>query len=189
MLRVPTAGDVEPLWEAARESMEELQRWMAWFHDGYGASDVKAWVESSQRGWESDDDFNLVITEPGSGSVLGACGLNKVDRVNRSANLGYWVRSTETGRGVATEAAALVAHWGLGVLGLSRLEVVVATGNTASLRVAEKLGAVREGVARNRFWLRGAAHDGVVFSLVAADLGMSPAIVDGGRDEGVPFPV
>jgi len=184
VLRLPGDDDVEPLWRAAHESVEELQRWMAWFHDEYSTADVAAWVESARRGWQTDDDFNLVITERGGGSVLGACGLNKVDRANRLANLGYWVRSTATGRGVATEAAALVAHWGLGVLGLNRLEIVVATTNDVSLRVAEKLGAVREGVARNRFWLRGAAHDGAVFSLVATDLGIHRPIGDGGRDEG-----
>lgn len=187
VLRVPGHDDVEPLWHAARQSMAELGRWMAWFHDGYSTSDVESWVETTRRGWQTDDDFNLVITARGAGAVLGACGLNKVDRANRLASLGYWVRTESAGRGVATEAAALVAHWGLGILGLNRLEIVVATGNAPSLRVADKLGAVREGVARNRFWLHGRAHDGVVFSLVAADLGLSPTIGDGGRDEGVPY--
>jgi len=171
VLRVPGDDDVEPLWQAARQSMGELSRWMAWFHDGYSISDVASWVDATRRGWATDDDFNLVITERGGGTVVGACGLNSVDRANRRADLGYWVRTESCCRGLATEAAALVAHWGLGILGLNRLEIVVATGNAASLRVADKLGAVREGVARNRFWLNGAAHDGVVFSLVVADLG------------------
>ncbi len=54
---------------------------------------------------------------------------------------------------------------------------------------ADKLGAVREGVARNRFWLGGAVHDAVVFSLVPADLGLPVAIAGEGRDEGVSVPV
>jgi len=35
-----------------------------------------------------------------------------------------------------------------------------------SLRVVAKLGAVREGVARIRFWLRSSVRDALVFSLV-----------------------
>lgn len=188
VLRTPTPDDLEPLWEAVSESMGELSRWMAWFHEDYSPADIRAWVDTTRRGWDTDDDYGLVITDRRAGTVLGACGLNKVDRVNRWANLGYWVRTTATGRGVATEASALAAHWGLGALGLNRLEVVVATTNAPSLRVAEKLGAAREGVARSRFWLHDTALDGVVFSLVRVDLGDSGVIVDGGRDEGVPFP-
>ncbi len=188
-LRVPGQADVGPLWEAVGESMEELRRWMSWFHEGYSESDVRRWVETSQRDFEADDDFNFVITERGAGTMLGACGLNKVDNANRLANLGYWVRATATGNGTATEAAALVAHWALGDIGLIRLEVVAATSNRPSLRVAEKLGAKREGLARNRFWLGGAVHDAAVFSLVPADLRLPVAIAGEGRDEGVSSPV
>ncbi len=188
VLRVPGDGDVEPLWDAVRESVDELARWMNWFHEGYSRADVRSWVATVRRDFEADTDFNFVITRPGDGTVLGACGLNKVDRANRLANIGYWVRTTATGHGWATEAAALAAHWALGEGGMNRLELVVATTNRSSLRVAEKLGAVREGVARSRFWLRGSVHDAVVFSLVGADLGVAPAIAGEGRDEGVSFP-
>ncbi len=129
VLRVPGEADVGPLWDAVVETMGELRQWMSWFHDGYSETDVRIWVESTRRGFDADDDFNFVITERGEGTVLGACGLNKVDHANRLANLGYWVRTTATGNGTATESAALVAHWALGELGLNRLEVVAATSN------------------------------------------------------------
>ncbi len=189
VLRVPGEADVGPLWDAVGESMEELRQWMSWFHEGYSESDVRRWVETSRHDFDADDDFNFVITERGAGAILGACGLNKVDHANRLANLGYWVRATATGNGTATEAAALLAHWALGELGLIRLEVVAATSNRPSQRVAEKLGATREGVARNRFWLGGSVHDAVVYSLVPADLGLTGAIAGEGRDEGVSSPV
>jgi RimJ/RimL family protein N-acetyltransferase len=36
--------------------------------------------------------------------------------------------------------------------------------------VAEKVGAVREGVLRNRLMLHGTIHDAVIFSLIPDDL-------------------
>ena len=188
VLRVPDEADVAPLWGAVRDSAHELGQWMSWFHDDYSEADVRSWTEAARRGFDADDEYNFVVIDRDEGTVLGACGLNKFDCVNRSAHLGYWVRTPATGRGAATESAALVTHWALGELGLNRLEVVVATANGASLRVAEKLGAVREGVARSRLCLRGAVHDGVVFSLVASDLVGPEAIVGGSRDEGVSSP-
>jgi RimJ/RimL family protein N-acetyltransferase len=50
----------------------------------------------------------------------------------------YW------GEGYATEAALACRDWALGQLGLTRLISVIAPGNTASIRVAEKLGETLE---------------------------------------------
>jgi len=97
---------------------------------------------------------------------LGGCGLNYLDRFNRRANLGYWVRASETGRGVATRAVRLLIDWAARETDLDRLEIVVALDNNASLRVAEKAGAVREGVLRHRLWIHGVAHDAAVFSIL-----------------------
>jgi len=46
---------------------------------------------------------------------------------------------------------------------------LAATGNHASQRVAEKAGAVREGVLRKRLLVKGQTQDAVLYSLVAED--------------------
>lgn len=86
------------------------------------------------------------------------------------ANLGYWVRTSAAGRGVATGATRAVARFGFEQIGLKRIEIVAAVNNLSSQRVAEKAGAVREGVLRKRLLIRGESHDAVLFSLVAEDL-------------------
>lgn len=182
VLRPPSVTDVDAISEAMAETADGLRRWMAWFHDGYLPGGTSEWVNVVRRRWETDEEYAFVITEVGApGVVLGACGLASVDPVHLRADLGYWVRTSASGRGVATESAALAAHWGLGDMRLHRIEIVAAVGNGASQRVAAKVGAVREGVARNRFLLGGTACDGVVFSLVPADLGLAR---DGRREPG-----
>ena len=170
VLRPPGAGDVEPFWEAVTESVPELSRWMPWCHEGYSQEEAVTWLETCIRAWDRAEAFDFLVTDRTTGALLGACALNHLDHGNRRANLGYWVRTSACGRGVATEAAALAVHHGLVELGFGRIEIVAAVTNRASQRVAEKLGARREGVARNRFCLEGTRVDGVVFSLVPADL-------------------
>jgi ribosomal-protein-serine acetyltransferase len=85
------------------------------------------------------------------------------------ANLGYWVRSSATRRGIATRAARLVGEFAVKQVGLLRAEIVVAVGNKPSLRVAEKCGAKREGVLRNRLIVREQVLDAVMHSLTPQD--------------------
>jgi len=97
--------------------------------------------------------------------------LNNINPENRKrVNLGYWVRTDRTGQGVAVAATRLLAKWGFGVLKLNRIEIVVAVDNARSLRVAEKAGAKKEGVLRNRLDLHGRPHDAVMFSLIPGEV-------------------
>ncbi len=100
------------------------------------------------------------------GRFLGGCGLNQINRIHRFANLGYWVRTSATRHGVATEAVRQVAEFAFGNTDLVRLEIVCAVGNDPSQRVAERAGAVREGVLRHRLLLHGQPVDAVMYSLV-----------------------
>ncbi len=52
---------------------------------------------------------------------------------------------------------------------LDRIEILAAVGNKRSQRVAQKLGASREGLLRNRLVIHGQAHDAVVFSLIGSE--------------------
>jgi RimJ/RimL family protein N-acetyltransferase len=74
------------------------------------------------------------------------------------------------GQGVAPAATILLAKWGFEALKLMRIEILVATGNARSLRVAEKVGAKREGILRNRITIRDEVHDGVMHSLIPGDI-------------------
>jgi RimJ/RimL family protein N-acetyltransferase len=66
----------------------------------------------------------------------------------------------------------MVARFGFEYLGLVRVEIVAAVENMASLRAAEKAGAAREGVLRNRITVRDRICDAVMFSLIPEDLGV-----------------
>lgn len=99
--------------------------------------------------WADDRLYAFAILSAG-GALLGSCSLEGVDRKRSSANLSYWVRSSATGRGVARTAVRLLAEWGIGTLGLHRVEISMVTTNAASRAAAAGSGAVAEGVLRNK---------------------------------------
>jgi RimJ/RimL family protein N-acetyltransferase len=164
-LRFPEPGDADAVFTAVRESIEELHRWMSWCQMDYSPADAAQWVSNQPEAREGGLAFEFVITD-GQGRLLGACGVNQINKGTRIANLGYWVRTSETGRGVATQAAKDVAAWAFANTDLERLEIVAAVGNVASQAVAEKAGALREGVLRSRLLIHGRFHDAVMLSLI-----------------------
>ena len=62
--------------------------------------------------------------------------------------IGYWIRSDQTGQGIATEATRAQVKLAFEVHCADRLELRISPDNVASIRIAEKCGFRREGVLR-----------------------------------------
>jgi len=165
LLRPYRLDDAVALHEAAIESVWEVRPFMPWCRPNLTLDEGRSWIEAQISAFKNRKAFEFVILGRG-GWFLGGCGLNQIDEENRRANLGYWVRSSATGHGVATAAVRQLVQWAFDHTTLVRLEVVVSTENAASLRVAEKSGALNEGVLKKRLLLHGMWHDAVMFSFV-----------------------
>lgn len=114
--------------------------------------------------------IHLAATDRGTGDLLGTIGLFKVNWEHLTSEVGYGMRPGVRGRGHATEALSLVSDWALRDCGLFRVELRAMVTNHASIRVAEKAGYVREGVARGAERdATGVSRDMIVFSRVATD--------------------
>ncbi|HSK76035.1 MAG TPA: GNAT family N-acetyltransferase [Thermoanaerobaculia bacterium] len=164
-LRPYRVEDAPAVLEAALSSVAEIRPFLPWCDPDRTLEEVRAWLEAQVQAFEAGTAFEFAILAE-DGSYLGSCALNQIESANRRANLGYWVCTSATRRGVATAAIRQIVRWAFENTDLIRLEVIVSTKNVASLRTAEKAGAVREGVLRKRLLLHGVAHDAVVFSFI-----------------------
>lgn len=166
--------DATHLHAAVRASLPTLSQWLPWASDAYDADAARDWIAHCARMRASDDEHHFGVFDAGTGAVLGGVGLNHRIRAYRSAHMGYWVADAARGRGVAVAAAHRAAEFGFGSLGLQRIAILVQPDNRASLRVAIKLGAVCEGIARDAIVSGGVACDAVVFSLLPGDVATPP---------------
>lgn len=161
--------DVEALLEAARESVEHISPWLPWCTSRYGIDDARNWVSDAEKNWEAGTDYHFVIEDAATRCFLGAIGINQIT-MHKTGNMGYWVRKSALNQGVCTEACRLVANFAFSHLGFHRLEIFILPDNHASVAVAEKLGAVFEGVQRNKLFFNGKIHDANSYSLIPGDL-------------------
>ena len=170
VLRPLRPKDADPLFQAAQESKDALLPWMDWYRPKYTLEAMTDWIQHQPEAWRNDQAYEFAILDAGDGNTLGACGLNNFNRKDRLANLGYWVRTSQVSQGIATTATRLLATFAFEQLELNRLELFVAEGNTASVRVANKIGAICEGKLRQRIVVREQVYDAFLYSLLPADL-------------------
>ena len=87
------------------------------------------------------------MTDRETGELLAVCGLLAVEGTGPEIEVAYHVMRRHWNRGVATEAAGACVEAGLGA-GLDRVVAFVVPENVASVRVLEKIGMRRDGMAR-----------------------------------------
>jgi ribosomal-protein-serine acetyltransferase len=126
--------------EALCESVQHLFPWIPWATSEAPSADrtrflLSTWI--AQR--ETGANFTYAVLRLAGGRLVGGVGL--YDRVGPDRlEIGYWIRRTEAGQGLATEAAGAMTAAGFALPNISALELHTHVPNVLSRRVAEKLG-------------------------------------------------
>ena len=129
---------------------------------------LRAEIERSET---EPEDFGRFVIEA-DGERAGAFGFEVANRRSRIANLGSLaVHPDFRGRRLADEAARIFQRYMLDELGYHRLQLEIYGFNDRAMAHAERSGFVREGVRRKAYMHHGEWVDGVLFGLVAEDLG------------------
>ncbi len=147
-LRATRAGMGKAVAEAVRESRRELQLWMAWARGAMSANDSERHCREMQLKWHAREELDYCFHRRDDGMLLGKGGLHTIDWTVPRLEIGYWIRSSCTGQGYATEATAALVDMARSALGAHRVEITCDARNAGSRRVAEKAGFDLEGIRR-----------------------------------------
>ena len=177
VLRGYRDGDAPRIKEAASE-----QQMQHWFHDlpsPYTLEDARAFLETRREQLASAAGLSWAVADPTSDELVANISLFDL-KPGHEAEIGYWTHPDARGRGVMTEACGLVVRHAFvpvedGGLGLRRVEVCAAEGNTASLRVIEANGFRPTGRERKASVLRdGSLVDSLRYDLLAEEFSGLP---------------
>lgn len=135
VLRIWRLDDRRALEVIVQRSSEAFGDWLPGvMSDLADLDDFLARVDRASR----DRSAYLYAIEAG-GEVVGQCSLHH--RNAGTAEVGYWVRSDRTGRGIATGAVVVVAEAAFSA-GVGELVILCDEGNTRSASVARRAGFV-----------------------------------------------
>ena len=158
--------DLEALVQACQDP--EISRWTS-VPQPYGEADARIYLRQRRESVDAGTSAAFAIVAAADDALLGSVALSRFAPEHQRAEVGYWLASSARGQGHATRAVRLICHWGFQKLRLERIELMAATGNLASQRVAERCGFTREAVLRSHLHGRGGYNDMVMFGLLPGD--------------------
>jgi RimJ/RimL family protein N-acetyltransferase len=166
LLRPFAQADAQALF-ALQSNARVLRYWDAppWKERARAERFIAACAQMAQEGTGA----RLAIERAADRAFIGWCCLVQWNPDHRSARMGYCLDEPAWGQGFATEAAAALLHWAFDSLDLNRVQAETDTRNTASSRVLEKLGFVREGMLREDCIVNGEVSDSWVYGLLRRD--------------------
>ena len=131
-------------------------------------AEARAWYEQ-QQALVADPSGRYWVIEA-EGHLVGVTGLHALREGDRKA---YFVMgmfaSSHMGRGLGTEATALVLDHGFRSMNLHRVDLRVLAFNDGAIASYRKCGFVQEGREQQSCWLDGQWHDDIIMGILATE--------------------
>ena len=163
MLRCWEPDDAPALKEAVDSSLDHLRPWMPWAADEPQTLEQKVELLRNFRGrFDLDQDYVYGILSRDESEAVGGSGLH-TRHGEGALEIGYWIRESRIGAGLATEVSAALTRVAFEVCEVDRVEIRVDPPNERSRKIPLKLGYVEEATLRRR--LEPGPRDVVIYSI------------------------
>jgi ribosomal-protein-alanine N-acetyltransferase len=166
LIRVPEMNDYEQ-WAALRAvSREFLTPWEPiWPANDLTRTAFRSRIRQYWRDIDEDAAYPYFIFDAQGQVLVGALTLSNVRRgVAQTGTLGYWIGLPHARKGYMTSAVRLTLDFAFRHLGLHRVEASCLPHNQASIRLLQKCGFAREGLARGYLKIAGEWRDHLLFA-------------------------
>jgi len=139
--------DAPTIFYAIDLNRSHLGRWLPFVGQTKEIRDTETFIRNVIM--NRDETLNEVYTIWFKGEFAGTVGFHNTDRVNEKTEIGYWLVRNMKGKGIITRSCRELISLAFEKMGMNRITIKCATGNTASEKVASRLGFSFEGIERN----------------------------------------
>ncbi len=141
----------------------------------FGAADERAVRALLATPGPAPESGGLIVIQSHDGERLGGLALTLINRRSRICDLSrLMILPGRRRSGLATAAILLACRHALGDHGMHRVQAECYGDNLVAHRLFEQAGFTREGTRRRAYWRRGGWLDGILFGLLAEELGQDP---------------
>ncbi|MDU0156418.1 GNAT family N-acetyltransferase [Bacillus cabrialesii] len=167
-LEVTDAEDNLRLQSENRDFFEQFSMIRA--DDYYSVEGQRKRIAEYQERMKKDTEYHFGIFTVSDDTLIGTVSLFQIIRgALQTAFIGYFLDKAHNGKGLMTEAVRLIVDYAFHELKLHRIEAGVMPRNLGSMRVLEKAGFHKEGIARKNVKINGIWEDHQVLAILNPD--------------------
>ena len=172
LLRAPSMSDFSQWSELREQSRTFLTPWEPiWPSDDLTRSGFRRRLRRYAEDIAEDRAYPFVIQREDDDVIVGGVTLANVRRgIVQAGTIGYWIGQPFAGKGYMTSALRVLLPTLFGELNLHRVEAACIPGNLASVKVLERCGFAREGLARRYLCINGVWQDHYLYGLLDEDV-------------------
>lgn len=164
-LKVIEPKDAPELFTLTDKNRDYLRKWLPWVDSTKEISDTNKYIRESLEKLDKGEGINFGIWL--EDKLVGYIDFNYIHKINKSANIGYWLDQDYQGKGIMTESCKLTLSYGFKNLGLNRIGISHAAGNEKSSAIPNRLGFTKEGHFRKSGFVNGQFVDEIYYGLLA----------------------
>lgn len=159
--------DAKILFDFVNRNRDYLKRWLNWVNFIQTVEHEKRHLESLSSDIHKANSVNFGIWA--DDKIIGTMVLINIDRLNKTAVLGYCLDAEYQHMGIITECGQKLLNFAFKELGLHRIEIKTAQNNFRSKAVARRLGFKLEGTLRQAYYLQNTFIDCDLFSKLKSE--------------------
>ena len=163
-MRAANPANAEEKYNAVIESREQLLPWLTWVHY-YDNADASAMREyQSTKADEFNKGTNYTYDLYYDDIFAGCIELMNISIKNHKCEIGYWLRTSMTGKGIMTSAVNKITELAFAKINIHRVAILAAVENAPSRAVAERAGYDYEATLKEDLWLDDGVHSTVIYA-------------------------
>jgi len=139
-LRVPRQGDGEDVYKAIVESREEFLPWLPFAREEPAVEKSEQWASQQHAKFIRGEAFGMLVFDRFTHELVGSSGFAQANFATGECEIGYWIRTSRSGRGLMSEAVLTLSDFCLYQADMNRVEIRTDPANLKSIAVAERAG-------------------------------------------------
>lgn len=165
-LHHPNPDWAKTIFEIIDEERAHLEKWLPWVDKTISEKDTLSFLKEARAFNKYGQNLTTFIFL--HQQIIGSVAFNRFDKKNNSGEVGYWLRQGFQGKGLMTKACATLIQFGFEKRHLNRIEIKVASSNTKSKAIPQRLGFQHEGTLREAIFRNEQYHDLDIFAKLKA---------------------
>lgn len=144
ILRPATIADAPDFYDAIKESQKELSINVGWCKELPSFEKVQENIINAESKWILREAFSFLLIEKESDKVVGDLLIHEINWKIPKFEIGYWIRTSCTGKGFATEAVNITTRFLFTHFKANRVEIQCDSDHVKSMKIPQELGYEHE---------------------------------------------